>query len=381
MAPKIARNLIVGLVSGAALALVVEATRPLGGRQPLLEWDRIRDLTLSRLTSRPLHEARLQMLSAEYNRLADEVREPLLAEVGQLPKGQELPPFQALDQQGWLDLNVGIARRVMQPLVEVSMFDRSHLTDLGKAGIERYMAFLLATLASRVLGQFDPQLQVVGGVTAAEGAAEPAHQALYLVEPNVAAWEASAGLDGADLRRWLILHELTHAWQFAAHPWLRGHLNAGLERMIELAAAQGGGASVRNMFRLTFGVPEQWRLIRQIQATMSLIEGYGNLVMNEVGRKVLPSFEQLEAAYRRRSRTTNVLEDLLWRVSGLELKMQQYKTGEAFAQYVHDVWGMEVLNLAWTGPETLPRHEELRDPQRWYRRVVGDQRHPALALA
>jgi coenzyme F420 biosynthesis associated uncharacterized protein len=374
------RNIILGFLSGAAIALVVEATRPLGGRRPLLEWERVRELTVARIRSQPLHTARLDLLSGEYNRLAAEVRDPLLAEVGSLPKGQELPAFEALDQQGWLDLNVGIAQRVLQPLLELSTFERSHLTDLGKAGVERYMSFLLSTLASRVLGQFDPQLQVVGGMTGADDSGEKRHEALYLVEPNVAAWEASAALDGADLRRWLILHELTHAWQFAAHPWLRGHLNGALERMIEMVTGDGG-TSVLSMFRMTVGVPEQWRLIRELQATMSLIEGYGNLVMNEVGRKVLPSFDQLEAAYRKRSRTTNPLEELLWRVSGLELKMQQYKVGEAFAQHVHDVWGMDVLNLAWTGPETLPRPEELRDPQRWYRRVVGDQPRPALALA
>lgn len=380
MAPKMTRNIILGFLSGAAIALVVEATRPLGGRRPILEWDSVRELTAARLRSQPLHQARLELLSSEYNRLAAEVREPLLAEVGSLPRGRDLPPFQALDQQGWLDLNLDIAQRVLQPLLELSTFDRTRLTDLGKAGVERYMAFLLSTLATRVLGQFDPQLQVVGGLAGGDEAEERGHEALYLVEPNVAAWEASAGLDGADLRRWLILHELTHAWQFAAHPWLRGHLNGSLQRMIEVVTGDGG-TSVLSMFRLTVGVPGQWRLIRELQATMSLIEGYGNLVMNEVGRKVLPSFDQLEAAYRRRSRTTSPLEEMVWRVSGLELKMQQYKVGEAFTQHVHDVWGMDVLNLAWTGPETLPRPEELRDPQRWYRRVVGDQPKPALALA
>ena len=371
MAPKLPRNLVLGLVSGLAVALVVEITRPLGGRQPLLDWNEVREHAGRRIEGRPIHAARLELLAAQYNRLADEVRAPLLDAVGGLPPGSELPAFRALDRHGWLDLNVGILRQVLEPLVAANMLERSRLTEASKAGVERYLGFLLSFLGQRVLGQFDPQLSVTGPTPIGQvGRIPPAH-ALYLVESNVAAWEERAGLDGADLRRWLILHELTHAWQFAAHPWLRAHLNRSLERLISLASGQDSSPAQR-LFRVTLGAPEQWRLVRELQASMSLVEGYGNLVMDLVGRRVLPSYEQLEAAYRERSGTRSPLDALIWRVTGLELKMQQYRVGQAFAQHVHDVYGMAVLNRAWESPDTLPRANELRDPQRWYRRVVGE---------
>ena len=104
---------------------------------------------------------------------------------------------------------------------------------------------------------------------------------------------------------------------------------------------------------------------------MSLIEGYSNLVMNELGGKLLPGFDRLEVAYRERSAGKSVLEVLFWKLTGLDLKLQQYRRGEAFAKAVFDAHGMEVLNLAWKGPEQMPRLEELADSQRWYRRVVG----------
>jgi putative hydrolase len=103
---------------------------------------------------------------------------------------------------------------------------------------------------------------------------------------------------------------------------------------------------------------------------MSLIEGHGNLVMNLVGRRLLPSFDRLEAAYRARSRERGMLEQLVLRVTGLEMKMEQYRVGERFALAIHDRYGMQVLNRAWESPETLPRSDELDDPERWYRRVV-----------
>ena len=117
-------------------------------------------------------------------------------------------------------------------------------------------------------------------------------------------------------------------------------------------------------------VPAQWRVMRQMQGTMSFIEGYSNLVMNELGRKLLPAFDELEAAYNTRGRSRSVIEILIWRLTGLDLKLQQYKRGEAFATAVYDAYGMQVLNRAWGGPDAMPRIEELGDHERWYRRVV-----------
>jgi putative hydrolase len=107
-----------------------------------------------------------------------------------------------------------------------------------------------------------------------------------------------------------------------------------------------------------------------MQATMSLIEGHGNLVMNLVGSAILPSFGRLDAAYRRRGGERGPLERLLWRVTGLDMKLQQYRVGEQFTRSVHDRYGMDVLNRVWDGPDALPRLDELGAPDRWYRRVV-----------
>ena len=116
-------------------------------------------------------------------------------------------------------------------------------------------------------------------------------------------------------------------------------------------------------------LPAQWRVMRQMQGAMSLIEGYSNLVMNELGGKLLPGFGQLEEAYRRRSSEKSLLDQLIWKLTGLDLKLQQYRRGEAFARAIYDAHGMKALNLAWRGPDQMPRLEELAHPERWYKRV------------
>jgi putative hydrolase len=118
-------------------------------------------------------------------------------------------------------------------------------------------------------------------------------------------------------------------------------------------------------------MPAQWRVMRQMQGTMSLIEGYSNLVMNELGAKLLPGFQELEEAYRRRSSNKGMLDQLVWKFTGLDLKLQQYRRGEAFARAVYDAHGMKSLNLAWKGPEQMPTLDELAKPEDWYRRVTG----------
>ena len=328
----------------------------------LLDWDEVTRLAMGRLSDQRVKAELLAEAAALYNGFAVDLRAPLLETVG-VPRPDfevTLPEFEALDRPRWLELNIGILRRVMEPLAAVTQVPDSWIAMAGRVGLSRYVALMLELMGRRVLGQFDPQLM----------GKEPVQPALYLVEPNVVAWQQQAELPPADLRRWLILHEMTHAWQFAGHPWLRDHMDAQITELIELASRGGSARGMDRLRALTVGVPSQWDLVRRMQAMMTVIEGHGNLVMNLVGRRLLPFYDRLEAAYRQRSGERGVLEQLVWRVTGLEMKMEQYRIGERFAQEVHDRYGMETLNRLWDGPESLPRPEELNDPTAWYRRLV-----------
>jgi len=160
---------------------------------------------------------------------------------------------------------------------------------------------------------------------------------------------------------------MTHAWQFAAHPWLRAHMEQSLKVLLESTSKKASPAARLAAFAGV--VPAQWKVMRQMQGTMSLVEGYSNLVMNELGKQLLPGFDRLEEAYMTRSSSKSILELLLWKLSGFDLKLQQYRRGEAFAKAVFDAHGMKALNLAWQGPQSMPGLDELSNPEAWYRRV------------
>jgi coenzyme F420 biosynthesis associated uncharacterized protein len=186
-------------------------------------------------------------------------------------------------------------------------------------------------------------------------------------------------VSGATLRRWLVLHELTHAWQFEAHPWLREHLGAMMRELLmaELVARlggdeEGGKASSLDLVRALPGtVRTQLRTVGRVQAVMSIAEGYSNYVMHQVGSKHLADFDRLEAAFHARAARRSPLERLVFRVTGLSMKMRQYEMGERFAERVVERGGLALLNRVWEGPELMPSTAELEHPERWVARVGG----------
>jgi putative hydrolase len=128
------------------------------------------------------------------------------------------------------------------------------------------------------------------------------------------------------------------------------------------------------LFALTTGMREQMGVVNRVQATMSLVEGYSNLVMDVVGREVLPEFDVLEAAHQARLGEKTIFERLFWKLTGLELKLQQYVIGERFCKEIHDRYGMRLLNRAWESPATLPTMDELRKPELWAQRMKPSKR-------
>ena len=355
---RIPRPALYGILLGLATAAVAEAVRPRGGTTLLLDWEDVRLIARGRLDNPTLEPSALAAATKRYRAFADKLERPLLDFVGPLPKGRSMPQFDALDRQGWLDLNLDILRRVVDPVLESGRVPNSLLVDVGRMGVNRYVAYMLAFIGQRVLGQYDPQLlgaEPIGG------------EGLYLVETNVEEWQRHASLPEEDLRRWLILHEMTHAWQFAAHPWLRPYMEETMRLLID-SVTKRGPAFTR--FAAFAGVlPGQWRVMRQVQGTMSVVEGFSNLVMNQLGAKLLPGFAQLEEAYRQRSTGRSGLEVLIGKLTGLDLKLQQYRRGEAFCQEVYRKHGLAVLNRVWDGPESMPRLNELGRPEVWVRRV------------
>jgi coenzyme F420 biosynthesis associated uncharacterized protein len=181
------------------------------------------------------------------------------------------------------------------------------------------------------------------------------------------------------LRLWIVLHETTHALQFEGHPWLRDHLGGLVEgftaplvehlgvrealRRIAENLRTGGRSLELVMSR------DQRDAFEKLQATMSVIEGYSDYVMHHVGRPLVPGYEHLKERMERSRMHRPPLETAIFRITGLDMKLEQYRLGEKFADAVASRVGMKGLNRVWEDASYMPTLQEIQDPGLWMDRM------------
>jgi putative hydrolase len=92
--------------------------------------------------------------------------------------------------------------------------------------------------------------------------------------------------------------------------------------------------------------------------------------MDEVGRELVPDVERISARFHERRAKRTQFERAMLRLTGLDLKMDQYRKGEQFVRAIAAQRGSAALSRLWEGPETLPRDGEIEAPERWMTRVL-----------
>ena len=353
-----------GLALGVGAVVLRELVRPREETARLVDWQRVEAMALSRC-GEPTDPPADPALERTYQTIAADL-EPELTQAlgpGTAAAGTRLyPGLTAVGRRQWVRFNIRIFRQMFEPLERLQqMIPGSLILSFGQKSVSRYLGLVLGLLARRVLGQYDPALL----------GREPVEtSSLILVEPNVQAWAKKDKLPIEELRRWLAMHEMTHAWEFRAHPWLQAYLEGLLKQVLIGRLGDGHRPNRLELLRtLTIGVGQQWKAIAKLQAAMTVLEGYSNLVMNEIGRRQLPHFALLEGAYRRRQEQRTPLEKVFLRLTGLEMKMRQYVMGERFCQAVRDAGGPELLARVWQGQEWLPTMAEIQRPQLYIERA------------
>jgi coenzyme F420 biosynthesis associated uncharacterized protein len=304
-----------------------------------------------------------------------------VTEYAQLTPLTPLPPPEAVDRRAWADANLGGMRGILDPLADKVGAGSGPLAGpLRSAGgllIGAEVGGLVGLLSQRVLGQYEVP------------PADPERPArLLFVAPNLAEAAEKLKVDPASMLRWVVLHEVTHAVQFSSVAWLRAHV-AGMVR--ELSDALEIKLDASALSRLTdtaelrsiverlrqdglIGAalgPERRALMDRIQATMALIEGHAEHVMDAAGAEVLPDVEELREALERRRAVRPPVLRFFERMLGLEMKLRQYETGKRFCDAVVEQAGVAGLNRAWSSAEALPTWPELEAPDSWLARVAA----------
>jgi coenzyme F420 biosynthesis associated uncharacterized protein len=369
--------LVGGLLAMGATVAQREIMRRAGTR--LIDWTAVREIARRRLgtAAAPLPARQRAEAEAFYRETLLRIEPAVAAEIGAtLPQALEIPAV--VDRLEWIDLNLATFQ-VLFERVERVMAAQQEGPDTPTRALSRIvnrsvgnqqLGFLLAFLGRKVLGQYDVSLLAAG----------PARGRLHFVEQNIVGTAAALRVPLNEFRTFIALHEATHAFEFEAHPWVRQHFADLVAESVEQLAADSGSLMRRLREALSGGeghwlerlmTPTQRATFQKTQALMSLLEGYSNHVMNAAGQQLLPNFTQLHERFERRGERRGPLERAILRLTGLDLKMEQYAAGERFAKAVIERRGRDFLNRVWSGPELLPTMDEIREPDAWVRRIEG----------
>ncbi|MBX3313186.1 MAG: zinc-dependent metalloprotease [Actinobacteria bacterium] len=239
---------------------------------------------------------------------------------------------------------------------------------------------LVGHLATRSFGLYDLPIP------------RPASDDVSVVAANVDAFGKDWSLDGDDLRLWVCLDQIAH------HAVLRvPHVRARLEGLLhEYAGAfesdpdalgskladldvdpTGGDPMAR--FQELMGDPEvvlgavrsarQQELLPQLEALVTVVEGYVDHVMDGVGHSLVGTYGQVTEAMHRRRVEASASDRFVERLLGLDLTQDHFDRGRAFVDGVVERAGTDGLARLWASAEVLPTPNEVAAPGLWLARI------------
>lgn len=387
----LARAAMVGIAVGTGLVVrrLVRHAAPSGADASLVDWATAEAIAARRLRAAPgrLSTSELTAAGREYAAAMERIVPRLEARLGAALPGV-VERHAVVDRAGWAAANISAFRDLVGHLETSVLGTRGHAGQGSLAMVaNRYIAtrqvgFLLSYLGTRVLGQYDIALL----------SAEEAPGRLLFVEENIRATARSLGVPLDRFRTWIALHEATHAFEMEAHPWLRPYLRERLERQVDEFVGEARALSAKGLRHLAgrwraaaaegsitgFMSPEQRGLLREIQLVMSLMEGFSDWVMDDVGAQLLPDVGHIRARFeQRRDQRRKGVDRIVARLTGLDLKLEQYRRGERFVSGVHAAGGERAIAHLWDGPAALPTDREMDDPVAWVRRVTPEALAPS----
>jgi putative hydrolase len=241
-------------------------------------------------------------------------------------------------------------------------------------------------LASRALGHYELPVP------------RPLDGGLTMVLSNVDAFADDWSLPRDGIRLWVCLSDVAHH-QILGIPHVRAHLEGLLgeyvsaftedpeqieRRLGELGVGDdpaGSEPELEALQRLA-GDPEsllgamqsdrQRELMPRIEAIVAAIEGDVDRVLDAVGARLVPEYDRITEALRRRRVEASPASRFVERLFGLELSQATFDRGAAFVEGITSRAGAEAVAQLWARPEHLPTPAEIDAPGLWLARVGID---------
>ena len=314
--------------------------------------------------------------------------------------------------KGWVDLHLEALRPVLEALattlgdamsVDEGMDDEPDLSApipgfpggiplsgnmlsmLAPALLGVQAGSMIGYLSQHALGRYDLPLPTGPAPTESRpGGDEPS---LYFVVTNIDAFENAWSLPREDLRFYVALHEVVHA-AMRSVPWLRSRLvRVSIEYVssyeidpitfesefgdVDPSDPESLQRMAANPQRILGAMqsPRQQAPREELQRLTSVVDGYADFVLETIGRRLIPTFDQIHEAMKRHRVERGDAERFIDGLLGLKLERAHYERGEAFCRGVVERAGADGLNRIWEGEEMLPTPPELDAPGLWLARI------------
>src|SRR5690606_20036454 len=247
-----------------------------------------------------------------------------------------------VDRAEWVDRNLAAFSHMLEP-AERRIAERleaaggalgSATAALARQIVSAETGLLLGFLSRRVLGQYELVLP-----TGDRG------DTVAYVGVNLLDLERRNQFRPSEFRLWVALHEMTHRAQFVGIPWMADYFLSLVGKLVGQAVPEPGRLArivrevvdarsedrplidERGLLGL-FASPDQRETLDEVQALMSLLEGHGHVIMDRIGAEILRGHARMSRVLK--ARRSDPKTQLLFRLTGLEMKMRQYEMGEAF---------------------------------------------------
>lgn len=242
---------------------------------------------------------------------------------------------------------------------------------------------LVGHLATRSFGLYDLPIP------------RPPSNELLVVSRNLTDFATDWSMDPDDLRLWVCLHQLTHHVVLST-PYVSARLG---ELLLDYAGAfesdpdalasklgdleddpSGGDPMAR--FQELMGDPEvvlgavrtqrQDEILPWLEALVTVVVGYVDHVMDQMGQGLVGGYDRITEAMRRRRVEAAASDRYVERLLGLDLTQDHFDRGRAFVDGVVERAGTSGLERLWTSAEVLPTPNEVGAPGLWLARIEFD---------
>ncbi len=344
----------------------------------------------------PVSISEQDYLEEMFSKISIRAEELVVEHTGLVPSTTGVPCAEVLDRQQWSERNLHTFQSILDHAFASSSTHEGIYSSIFSSnlilrpsswitGME--LGISVGWLSYRVLGQYD----IFGGGYGyeAESATLDAPGSVYYVGPNILSLQRRHGFDLYPFGLWIALHETTHRCQLEGVPWLRSYLleivdhllgamvvpdperlSAAIKRATSSATSRSDLLSQGGLATL-FASDEQLDDIKKLQAAMSLLEGHGDVVMDDAATDIHEEAKIFSKVLKERRKSGNILVRFFQELLGIKAKLLQYEKGASFIRELQLKGGDEITSLVWQEPANLPSLEELDNPDLWLKRVAA----------